>query len=248
MSRYSSHTNWVSPPEALDQQPHQVDVWRAYLLPLSDSLTEMEEALSSDEKQRASRFLRLVDKNRFIASHSVLRNILTRYLRCEPDQIHFSVNRYGKPSVRDHDLDFSLSHSGELAMVAVSQTHKVGVDVEHFRTGISSQVIARQFFSKAEFEDLEKLPLDQQEAAFFACWTRKEAYIKAHGLGLSLPLDSFDVSLLPGQPAVIRATRPDPEEAAHWSLLSLEIDSHYAAAVAAKGQDLEFRTWNWNTL
>jgi 4'-phosphopantetheinyl transferase len=93
---------------------------------------------------------------------------------------------------------------------------------------------------------LQSLPLEQRETAFFTCWTRKEAYIKAQGLGLSMPLDSFDVSLAPHEPALLRATRPDPQEASRWTLLALDIDPSYQAAVAAEGQRLEFRFWDWH--
>jgi 4'-phosphopantetheinyl transferase len=130
-------------------------------------------------------------------------------------------------------------------LLAVTQERKVGVDLERIRPGISSQVIARQYFSKSEFAELLRLPSEQREAAFFICWTRKEAYIKAQGLGLSLPLESFDVSLSPHEPAILRATRPDSQEATRWTMLSLEIDARYASAVAVESQSVEFRLWDW---
>jgi len=92
------------------------------------------------------------------------------------------------------------------------------------------------------------LPLDQRETAFFTCWTRKEAYIKAQGLGLSLPLESFDVSLTPNEPAILRATRPDPQEAARWTLLPLDVDPCYQAAVAVETRNAEFKLWDWHPL
>jgi 4'-phosphopantetheinyl transferase len=131
-------------------------------------------------------------------------------------------------------------------LVAVTRERKVGIDVERIRQGISSHVIAQQYFSKSEVAELEALPLEQRVSAFFTCWTRKEAYIKAQGLGLSLPLESFDVSLTPNQPAVLRATRPDAEEASRWTLFSLKLDSAYAAAVAVYGQNLKIRLWDGN--
>jgi 4'-phosphopantetheinyl transferase len=104
--------------------------------------------------------------------------------------------------------------------------------------------IASRFFSPHEVSELMALQSLERELAFFHCWTRKEAYIKAHGLGLSLPLESFDVSLAPHEPAILRATRPDRQEATHWTLASPEVDSGYAAAVAVDGQGLEFRLWD----
>jgi 4'-phosphopantetheinyl transferase len=107
-------------------------------------------------------------------------------------------------------------------------------------------VIAQQFFSRAEFAELQAISPALRETAFFTCWTRKEAYIKAQGQGLSLSLESFDVSLHPNEPAMLRATRPDAQEAARWTLLALDVDPCYQAAVAAEGKDREFRLWDWN--
>jgi 4'-phosphopantetheinyl transferase len=143
-------------------------------------------------------------------------------------------------------LEFNLSHSGDFVLIAVTQGRKIGVDVERIRQGISSHVIAQQYFSKAEVTELQSLPLEQREAAFFICWTRKEAYIKAQGLGLSLPLESFDVSLTPGHPAILRATRPDPKESTRWSLLSMDVDPNYAGALAVEKDMLDFRFFSYH--
>jgi 4'-phosphopantetheinyl transferase len=209
-------------------------------------LDRLKATLSEDEKDRAARFHFAADKDRFIAAHGSLREVLSRYLHCAPDQFSFITNTHWKPALHDQKLEFNLSHSGDFALIAIAQECKVGVDVERIRSGISSHVIAQQYFSKREFAELQSLPLEQREAAFFTCWTRKEAYIKAQGLGLSLPLESFDVSLSPEEPAILRATRPDPQEAARWTLFSLNVDPCYQAAAAVKGQGLEFRLWDWN--
>jgi len=103
--------------------------------------------------------------------------------------------------VDGHRVEFNLSHAGDFTLIAIAQECRVGVDVERIRSGISSHVIAQQYFSASEFAELQSFPLKQRETAFFTCWTRKEAYIKALGEGLSIPLDSFDVSLEPGKPA-----------------------------------------------
>ena len=142
-------------------------------------------------------------------------------------------------------LEFNLSHSGDFALIAVTQAHKVGVDVECIRSDIELESMARRFFSPIEVSELMSLLADQRLVGFFNCWTRKEAYIKAHGLGLSLPLDSFDVSLTPGEPAILRATRPDAEEAARWTIIPLEVAPGYSAAVSFLGKDLDLRLWDW---
>ncbi len=256
-------TLWTSHPNPLRLQPHQVDVWRISLEVASDSVKQMESHLSTDELKRASRFHFDADRTRFIISHGSLREILSRYLRCQPSELSFSTNDYGKPSLtRSNDfsrlsntttevvttdkLEFNLSHSGNYAIVAVTHECKIGIDVEHIRKDIEIEDLAARNFSPSEISELMSLPSEQRTSAFFNCWTRKEAYIKSQGLGLSFPLDSFDVSL--GEPAALLATRPDPREASRWSLLSLEIDPSHAGAVAVEGQGLDFRFWDWNAI
>jgi 4'-phosphopantetheinyl transferase len=213
---------------------------------LLDSIQQAESTLSADESQRAARFRFAEDRHRFIVSHIALRDVLSRYLHIEPEKIVFSVGEYGKPAVISKlKLDFNLSHSGDFALIGLARERKVGVDVERFREELEIEKIARRFFSENETAELMNLPPDQQQIGFFNCWTRKEAYIKAHGLGLSLPLDSFDVSLSPNGPAILRATRPDPQEASRWTLLSLDIEDQYAGAVAVEGTELDFRFWDW---
>ncbi len=255
MKKTYSLSNWSHPPDVLDLKPHLVDIWRVQVNIPADSRKLLEATLSADETERAARFHLAADRDRFIAAHGCLRDILTRYLHCEPHQLSFSKGEYGKPTlISNEGIDCNLAHSGDYALIAIAQGRKVGIDVERMRTGISSFMIARQYFSKAEVAELEDLPIEQREVAFFTCWTRKEAYIKGQGLGLSLPLESFDVSLSPNEPAILRATRPNTDEAARWTLLSLDIDSHHAAAIAVENvaaqpddQDLEFRMWDWHT-
>lgn len=246
MQKNKRNSVWALPPEALDLQPDHVDVWRIHLSRPTGMLDQLEATLSHEETERAAKFHFAADRDRFIAAHGCLREVLTRYLHCEPHQLSLSEDSYGKPLLRDESLNFNLSHSGDFALIAIAQERKVGVDVERIRSGISSHVIAQQYFSKSEFAELQSLPLEQRETAFFTCWTRKEAYIKAQGLGLSMPLESFDVSLTPHESAILRATRPNPEEAARWALLGLEVDPCYQAAVAAQGWGPEFRLWDWN--
>jgi 4'-phosphopantetheinyl transferase len=237
--------NWKSSPDDLDLEIHQVDIWRISLNLPVDSVNSLESYLSADETERAARFHFRAGREHFIAARGCLREILARYLHCEPGQLTFSSNQYGKPELQDHYLEFNLSHSGDYALVGVRMKRKIGVDIERIRSDLGLESIANRFFSQREVSELSALPSEQRVAGFFNCWTRKEAYIKAHGLGLSLPLDSFDVSLTPNKPAILRATRPDPKEAIGWTLFSLEVNPHYMSAVATQGQGLEFRLWDW---
>jgi len=247
MRKDNSPITWSHHPDDWELQPHQVDIWRVLLDLSRDPIKSVESVLSADETQRAGRFHFAQDRNRFILSHGYLRAILARYLHCRPDQLEFSPNEYGKPALADSNLEFNLSHSGVFALLAVSRIHKVGIDVEQVRQDVETETLARRFFSERENSDLMKTPPEQRIAAFYRCWTLKEAYIKAHGLGLSLPLDGFDVSFSRSEQAILKATRPDPNEASRWTLSSLEIDPRYAGAVAVENNNPEFRYWDWNS-
>lgn len=246
MQKHNSQIAWSHPPDDLDLHSHQVDIWRVFLDPRIDSVKLIESSLSADESQRAARFHFKADRERFILAHGCLRDILARYLHCEPGQLSFFTGEYGKPALVDKKIDFNLSHSGDYALIAIAYGRKVGIDVEKVRQERELESIASRYFSTREVSEFMALPTEQRESAFFNCWTRKEAYIKALGLGLSLPLDSFDVSLAPNEPALLRATRPDASIASRWTLLSLEVDPDYAGALAVEGRGLEFRYWDWN--
>ncbi len=238
--------NWIVPPDSLKLEGRHVDIWRISLNLTVDSVKLLFSSLSADEIQRAIRFHFPADRDRFISAHGILREILGRYLHCKPGDLAFSVNQYGKPALVNSNLEFNLSHSGDFALLAITKGRKLGVDVERIRTDMELESMASRNFSKAEVHELMALPSEKREIGFFNCWTRKEAYIKAHGLGLSLPLDCFDVSLSPDQPAILRATRPNKQEASRWTLRSLDINPNYAGALAAEGLDLDFRLWDWN--
>jgi 4'-phosphopantetheinyl transferase len=240
-------SNWLPSLDHLDLQPHQVDVWRISLDLPPASVKSLESNLSADEAQRAERFHFPTGREHYIVAHGVLRDLLARYLHCEPSQLDFSTTDYGKPILNSHKLEFNLSHSGDFALLAITQEYKVGVDVERIRPELEHESIARRFFSPNEVSELMALPSEQREIAFFNAWTRKEAYIKAQGLGLSLPLDSFDVSLTPNKPAILRAIRPDARAAFDWTLLSLDVEPNYTAAAAVEGQSLEIRLLDWDT-
>jgi 4'-phosphopantetheinyl transferase len=249
-------STWSHAPVDLGLQPHQVDIWRVFLDLPDDTVKSLFASLSADETQRAARFHFPADRDRFLIAHGCLRDVLSHYLRCEPDQLNFSTGEYGKPILlSDKYMNFNLSHSGDYALIAVTRERKVGIDVERIRQRVSHEGIARRYFSQGEISELVALPPEERRVAFFNGWARKEAYIKAHGLGLSLPLDSFDVSLTPNEAAILRATRPDQEESARWTLISLAVDPDYAGALAvegsalslSKGQGLEFRLWDWKT-
>jgi 4'-phosphopantetheinyl transferase len=224
----------------------QVDVWLARLDLPADSIGRLRRALSADERARADRFYFPRDRDRFVAARGMLREILSYYLEEAPGALCFSYNAYGKPAlVGAAGLCFNLSHSHDLAIYAVAHGREVGVDVEHVRAEFAGEGIAERFFSPGEIAALQTLPAEQRVEGFFNCWTRKEAYIKARGEGLSLALDSFDVALAPGVPAALLAVRGEPDEAERWTLCALDADPGYVAALAVAGQGWEMQRRRW---
>ena len=179
----------------------------------------------------------------------MLRRILSHYLDISPALIHFSYNRYGKPALavgaNDNQLRFNVSHANDVALYAVTRGREVGLDIEFIRDDFASLEIAERFFSATEVATLQSLPAQLQTEAFFNCWTRKEAYIKALGEGLSHPLHSFAVSLAPSDTAALLSTDNDPEEASRWSLVELSCDTGYVAALVVEGTTPTLRCWQW---
>jgi 4'-phosphopantetheinyl transferase len=231
-------------------RPDQVHVWRAHLDVRDSRIRELEQFLSQDELNRANRFYFERDRNRFIVARGLLRSILGRYLDLEPSQLKFIYGPYGKPSLADEfaarHIRFNVSHSDRLALYAIACGREIGVDVERLRPDFPNREIAERFFSPREVAMLFALPRNAQLVSFFNCWTRKEAYIKARGEGLSLPLSEFDVSLVPGEPARLLYTSAGPTETARWILEEIPVsESDFVAAVAVEGQDWQLKCSEW---
>lgn len=240
---------WLPPPIDLTLPGNQVHVWRASLDQPAWRLWELAQTLSVDEQARADRFRLKQDRWRFTASHGILRVILGRYLGVKPEQLLFQAGLHGKPSLvkmlNEIGLSFNMSHSHTLAVFAVTRDREIGVDVERIRLTLDVEQIAERFFSPQESAVLQTIPADLKLEAFFTCWVRKEAYIKARGDGLSLPLDQFEVSLVPGEPARLLSTSHDPQEAIRWSLHDVTPSPGYVAAVAVQGSNWQLKCWEW---
>jgi 4'-phosphopantetheinyl transferase len=241
---------WATPPTALTLAGGEVHIWRAFLDIPDEQLKRLLAALSEDEQKRAARFHFRKDRDHFVAARGALRDILSRYLLIDAGAIVFQYSDYGKPdldqNVTDSELRFNVSHSHGMALIAVTNGFNVGVDIEFPREDLSDEQIARRFFSSSEVEALLALPRSLQNKAFFTCWTRKEAYIKGIGEGLSMPLDQFDVTLVPGEPARLLQTRPDPDEAARWTLSEILPGRGFIAALAVQARKLHLKYWNWD--
>lgn len=226
-----------------------VHVWDAALDELSPAqIAELTRSLSADEIDRADRFHFQQDQQRFIAGRGVLRDILGRYLHIPASAIAFDYGPYGKPGLAKtfgHPLRFNISHSGGRALYAVTYERAIGVDIERINPTVEYQQLAARFFSPTEYQNLCGLPPELRLVAFFACWTRKEAFVKAYGLGLSMALDHFAVSLAPDEPARVLYTLDDPTHASRWSLQSLPVGPGYQAALAVEGHGWKYAHWSW---
>lgn len=238
---------WVAPPEQLTLPDDEVHVWRASLARTPFELQSLSSLLAPDEISRAQRFHFERDRASFIVARAVLRTILAAYLKLNPAQLQFNYSAHGKPALSDVEgsdgIRFNLSHSHELALYAITRNREIGVDIEQIRADFAGEEIAEGFFSKTEIAMLRALPSNERTESFFNCWTRKEAYIKARGEGLSFPLARFDVSLIPGEPRASLNVPGTPFEAARWSLQALMPEDGYAAAIAVEGHDWNLKYW-----
>lgn len=227
---------------ALPLGARDVHVWRASLDQAPVIVERLSQLLSDDEHVRANRFHFETDRKHFTVARGWLRLLISRYQEIPPADIQFSYGAHGKPQLatstaRVHPFNFNLAYSGAVALYAFTRVGEVGVDVELIRPDFTGDDVAQRFFSPAECACLNDLSAELRHAAFFNCWTRKEAFIKAIGIGLSLPLDQFDVTLSPAEPAKLIRTRWDDSVAARWSLKAIDVGSDYAAAVAVAGHD-----------
>jgi 4'-phosphopantetheinyl transferase len=240
---------WINPPIDMSLAGGEVHLWRASLEQTPDALRQLHATLAPDESAKAARYHFRRDRDHYVAARGLLRRLLGLYLARAPASLQFSYGAYGKPALDAapdaEDLRFNVSHSHELALYAFARGREVGIDIEHMRVELAGDDIAARFFSATEVRMLHALPAEARTHAFFNCWTRKEAYIKARGEGLSHPLDAFDVSLTPGEPAALLGTRGDQRELARWSLHALDAGEGYAAAVAIQGTDYALRLWQW---
>jgi 4'-phosphopantetheinyl transferase len=218
--------------------PNEVHVWRIALGRADGGEASLAATLSPDEQTRAARLPAAHARRRFVAARGALRTILGRYAGLAPAELRFCYGLRGKPALDlATPLRFNLSHSSELALLAVAHGREIGVDVEAIRADRELERIADRFFSAAEVAALRAAPPEERADAFYRCWTRKEAYIKAVGDGLAIPLDSFDVACDRESPARLLANRLVPTEVDRWLMAGSNLGPGYAAAVVVEGGD-----------
>jgi 4'-phosphopantetheinyl transferase len=226
----------------------ELHVWSG-ALQIPESLAM--ECLSTQERERAARFASTAPRRRYVAGRAILRGLLDRYTGIPARDIVFGYQSQGKPFLKTADngpeLRFNLSHSGDLALFAFSRTQAVGIDLEYLRPVEEAELIARRTFSRIEYEQLMMVEgVHARLHAFYSCWTRKEAFIKALGTGLSFPLDHFAVSIGADKPARVLSILNDQRSAECWTLYHLEPDPNYIGAVAIEGPAVEISGFMMN--
>jgi surfactin synthase thioesterase subunit/phosphopantetheinyl transferase len=229
----------------LDEQ--EIHVWQVDLDDNVEKLCRLDRLLADDERARAERFHFAVDRWRFIVGRIALRYLLGAYLRREPETVRLCYNLQGKPGLietqADIDLRFNVAHSAGMALIALARGRTVGIDLERIRPDVECVELARRYFSRREVAALESLPAPERIRTFFAGWTRKEAYLKAHGVGLSLPLDQFSVSF--DDPPRLLTAEHDPNQMGRWEFHPLTLGSDWAGALVAEGSKLRVRCAKW---
>ena len=223
--------SWLLPPSDLTLAPDEVQVWRVNLALSAEAVAAIAPLLDAQERDRADRLRQPLHQHRFIASHAALRLVLSRYLDLPPDRLTFCYSDRGKPTLVEANLQFNLSHSGDIALIAVRPNRLVGVDVEQIRP-IEACQLAKQFFHPTEAEAIAALPPPEQQTVFFRYWTAKEAYLKAIGVGIANHL----------QEAISAVSDRG------WSQWELIVAPHYAAAVATQtqGSAVQLCCWQWD--
>lgn len=227
----------------------EVHVWRASLDMLASEVGVLQPTLSPDELARAERFHFEIDRRRFIVARGLLRAILARYVGIPSSQLSFMYGPHGKPRLAEKTggewLQFNLSHSDGRALYAVTANREVGIDLERVTSERDHEAIAEYLFTPGEVGALRALPAEKLSETFYRIWTCKEAYVKARGGGLWLPLDRFDVSLIPGKEFELLRLSDTRRDTSHWSLYSFDPWPGYAAALAVEGMDIRVSCWQW---
>lgn len=229
-------TTWQPANQVALPAPEEVHVWRFRLKAEPATLQQNFQLLANDEQARAGKFHYVEDRDNYILARGTLRRLLAAYQGLPPASLAFRYSQYGKPSlVPASDLCFNLSHAGGYALIAVTTKASIGVDLELVDDSIEIERLTARFFSPAEAREVMRFPTPARAAAFFRTWTRKEAFLKAHGDGLNLPLDQFSITVAPDHPLKIEALDWAPGTEGNWSLDSFMVQTHLPGAIVVAG-------------
>lgn len=246
------------PPRAaapgLELSPGEIHIWSVRLDPPAERVEQLGRPLAEDEWTRANRFRFDKHRRQYVVGRGALRTLLAGYLDTRPELVRFSYGPRGKPFLADDltgsgasILQFNLSNSDEMALVGFVRGVEIGVDIEFLKPMPDCEEISERFFSLSEREVLRKLSREIKEEGFFNCWTRKEAYLKAVGEGLAAPLDSFDVTLAPGDPPRMLTLEGDAARAARWTFRHFRPADRYIGALAIEGEPPGGGEWRVST-
>ncbi|HBL31326.1 MAG TPA: 4'-phosphopantetheinyl transferase [Acidobacteria bacterium] len=221
----------------LDLLPGEIHIWSLRLDPPQPAVERLGRSLSPDEWERANRFRFDKHRRQYVVGRGALRGLVAAYTGVRPEAVRFRYGERGKPYLADPagDLELNLSNSDEMALVGFVRGVEIGVDIEFRKPMPDCEQISERFFSASEREVLRALPAERKEEAFFNCWTRKEAYLKAVGTGLAVPLDSFDVTLAPGEAPRMLTLEGDAGRAARWFFRHFVPGEQYIGALAIEG-------------
>ena len=237
--------DWTIPrvPPRLSEK--EVHVWCASIEASNERRLQFMETFSDDEHKRLQRFHFERHRHQFIIARGTLREIIGQYLEIEPAEANFDYGQNGKPFIISNSelssIRFNISHSGDVVVYAFVLDTEIGIDIEKVCNIDDCMAIAKSFFSSTEIDDLQKVSRESLLEAFYSCWTRKEAYIKAKGQGLGIPLNQFSVSVRPDLSPALVSTEFAPDEAAQWTLRDLPIIEGYIGAIAIQKPDNTFR-------
>ena len=223
-------TSWYAASNDIELEDNTIHIWLNYLNIHQARLKHVYPLLSADEKERSEKFKHFKHRKRFIASHGFMRDVLARYLNTQPQALVFKRGERGKPfldnSDSDINLQFNLSHSNNVALLAVRKDHDIGVDIEYMERDNEWAKLIRRFFTQPEQDNIFALPEDQQKKAFFQVWTRKEAHMKVTGEGLHLAPGQFTVST-PPDPAAFIENHKTPDQRS-WYMQDIIMPEMYA--------------------
>lgn len=238
---------WKSSPLNLKLSPDYLDIWQVPLSP-SPRMDRYRALLSRDELDRCGRFKSEKRRREYTIIRGLLRLLIGRCMDVDPSTFEFAYTEHQKPYLPAASLgvpiSFNITHSHNLALIALTLERMIGVDIEFIRHNVEFRKLAKRFFSKQESRALDAYDDTLLPAAFFACWTRKEAFVKALGDGIAFGLHDFTVSVDPRDREVALLTDRDSNESGKWSIINLDIVSDYAAAIAANGEKFKLRLWN----
>lgn len=228
---------------------NEIHLWQICLNQDFSIVKKMFDWLSPDEQERADKYRFKKDRERFIVTRGAVREILSGYLEIAPDRVGFTYNGFGKPFLKNEtsgdSIFFNVSASREIALCAVARGSEIGVDIEFVRDEPASLEIVERFFSASEAENIAALCGQRQTSAFFHCWTRKEAFIKAVGVGLTYPLKNFSVPV--GEEKTSHFSIADPfQKTRRWSLTTVYPSPEYVAALAVESANptIKFQQWS----